>query len=236
MDYPKWCYVDNRYKKIPFIPEKKIDDEPYNKNLWERTFPKKKGLDISKLKLTNIGKYSVAKLNVTEHLKDLIVGMFNLVDKKDVKDITVTESNGGLGGLTIALAPIFKKINVVEIIKYHSDIIEHNVAQYGLSKKVKIINADYMDVMNDITQDIIISDPPWGGTDYNKHRTLRLHLNNIDITHIINELYDKKLFKMYVLVVPPNFDIKLFMEKIKSKSIFIQKYISLNVIFIFNYN
>jgi 16S rRNA G966 N2-methylase RsmD len=233
-DYPSWCYIDKRFKMVPFTSEQKIEDFPYQKNVWERTFPEKKGVDITKLRLTNIGRYSVAKLNVTLDLKSLISEIYNLVEKKSLKDLIITESNGGLGGLTITLAPLFKKINVVEIIPEHAEIIKHNISQYNLMKNVKIINDDYMNVMMELKQDIIISDPPWGGLDYHKQRYLRLGLNNIDITCVINKLYDKNLFKLFVLLVPHNFDIKHFMDKIKSKSIFIQKYQSLSVIFVLN--
>jgi 16S rRNA G966 N2-methylase RsmD len=233
-NYPSWCYINKNYKKIPFTPEKKIEELPYQKKLWDRTFPKKKGVDISKLKLSNIGRYSVTKLNVTEHLQMLIPQIYNLIEVKSPKDLVVTESNGGLGGMTIQIGQMFKKINVVEIIAEHAKIIKHNTDQYGLTKKVKIHTADYMDVMYELKQDIIISDPPWGGTNYYKIKALKLHLNNIDITCIINDLYDKNLFKLYVLITPTNFDIKHFTEKIKSDSIFIQKYDHLNVIFILN--
>jgi hypothetical protein len=233
-DYPPWCYINKKFKFVPFISEQKIEDFPYQKNIWERTFPEKKGVDLTKLRLTNIGRYSIAKLNVTNDLKSLISEIYNLVEKKPLKDLVITESNGGLGGLTITLAPLFKKVNTVEIIKEHAEIIKHNVSQYNLMKNVRILNADYMDVMLELKQDIIISDPPWGGLDYGNQRYLKLGLNNIDITCIINKLYDKKLFKLYVLLVPHNFDIKHFMDKIKSKSIFIQKYQSLSVIFVLN--
>jgi len=91
-----------------------------------------------------------------------------------------------------------------------------------LSKKVNVIESDYMNVMDTLKQDIIVSDPPWCVRDYMKYTRLRLHLNR------------KDKFKLYVLLVPYNYDIKFFIEKIKSPSIFIKKYSSLYVIFILN--
>ena len=120
------------------------------------------------------------------------------------------------------MAPLFKKINTVEIIPLHVEIIKHNVKEYKLSKKVNVIETDYMNVMDTLKQDIIGSDPPWCGRDYMKYTRLRLYLNNIDITCIINDLYRKDKFKLYVLLVPYNYDIKFFIEKIKSPSIFIK--------------
>jgi len=56
LDIPLWCYVNKNFKKILFIPEKKIDMLDYQEQLWAKTFPIKKGVDLSKLQLSNIGK------------------------------------------------------------------------------------------------------------------------------------------------------------------------------------
>jgi hypothetical protein len=37
---------------------------------------------------------------------------------------------------------------------------------------------------------------------------MRLGINNIDVTHIINELYKQKKFKVFILLCPRNFDIQ----------------------------
>lgn len=231
-----WCYINTKHKRLDFIPEKNIEELPYQPNLWARSFPIKKGVKLENLRLSNIGSYSVAKLNVTDDLMKMIPSIYNLLNgpKKNIKDLIITESNGGMGGLTIPMASIFKKINTVEIMPNHVDIIKHNINEYKLAKKVNVIEADYMNVMKTLKQDIIVSDPPWGGKDYMKYTKLRLSLNNIDITCIINDLYNNNIFKLYVLLVPYNFDIKFFIEKIKSASIFIKKYSSLYVIFILN--
>lgn len=235
-DFSSWCYINTKQKRVDFIPEQNIEELAYQSNLWSRSFPNKKGVKMENLRLSNIGSYSVAKLNVTNDLMEMIPKVYNLnnITKKNMKDLIVTESNGGMGGLTIPLAFIFKKINAIEIMPMHAEIIKHNVNEYKLSKKVTVIEADYMNVMHTLKQDIIVSDPPWGGKDYMKYAKLRLSLNNIDITCIINDLYTENKFKLYVLLVPYNFDIKLFIEKIKSSSIFIRKYSSLYVIFILN--
>lgn len=191
---------------------------------------------MENLRLSNVGRYIVCKLNVSENLVKMIPKIYGMIEgeKKAMKDLVVTESNGGLWVWLLQWHQYSKKINTVEIIPLHVEIIKHNVKEYKLSKKVNVIESDYMNVMNTLKQDIIVSDPPWCGRDYMKYTRLRLHLNNIDITCIINDLYRKDKFKLYVLLVPYNYDIKFFIEKIKSPSIFIKKYSSLYVIFILN--
>ena len=53
----------------------------------------------------------------------------------------------------------------------HVEIIKHNVKEYKLSKKVNVIESDYMNVMDTLKQDIIVSDPPWCDRDYMKYVT-----------------------------------------------------------------
>jgi hypothetical protein len=230
-----WCFINTKHKIIKFKPEAEIKDLEYNKELWERIFPGAPGVNLKNLKLTNIGKYSAAKIHVSDKivisLKLILKGWY---PKLKLKNTIITESNGGMGSLTIALAKCVKKVNVVEIIKEHIDIIKNNVSQYKLLPKVDIIHADYMDIAYKLKQDIIVADPPWGGTDYNKVSRIRLHLNNVDITCIINNLYIKNKFKIFILLVPYNFDIKMFIEKSISKSIFMHKYGGLYALFILN--
>jgi 16S rRNA G966 N2-methylase RsmD len=228
-----WCFVNSKHKILKFKPEKKIEPLDYDVKLWGRIFPTNTNVNPELLKLTNIGKYSAAKTHVT---KSLITTLNELLSawypSSNLKNMTITESNGGMGALTITLAKHSKKVNAVEIIKEHVDIIKNNTNQYKLSKKVNVVHADYMDVAYKLKQDIIVADPPWGGTDYNKISRIRLHLNNVDITCIINKLYEKNKFKIFVLLVPYNFDIKLFMEKSVCDTICIKKYGGLYGIFI----
>ena len=231
------CYINKKYKLMKFIPEKNIEKLPYDKKLWDRVFIPKKGVDIKELELTNIGKYSIAKKDVTEELPELIKSFYKIIPakyQKKIKDLIITESNGGLGGITIGVAPYFKQINTVEITKPHTEIIKHNLNIYGI-KNVKVINSDYMDVLFNLKQDIIIADPPWGGPQAKRIPNLRLGLNNVDIVCIINELYKKNAFQMFILVAPYNFALSHFTRNIESNTYMVKKYYAHYLIFVFNY-
>ena len=53
---------------------------------------------MENLRLSNVGRYSVCKLNVSENLVKMIPKIYGLIErkKKAMKDLIVTESNGGL--------------------------------------------------------------------------------------------------------------------------------------------
>ena len=71
--------------------------------------------------------------------------------------------------------------------------------------------------MNRLKQDVIVLDPPWGGTGYKTKNELDLKLNNICITQIINQLFDKNKCKLVILFIPFNYNIVDFKGNIKYK-------------------
>jgi hypothetical protein len=96
--YSSWCYINTKQKRVDFKPEKKLDELEYQHRLWSRSFPKKAGAIMENLRLSNVGRYSVCKLNVSENLVKMIPKIYGVIErkKKAMKDLIVTESNGGL--------------------------------------------------------------------------------------------------------------------------------------------
>lgn len=209
------CYINKTKKIIPYTPEKKVKFLKYDKKIWSEKFPEEKDIDYKKLQLTNIGLYSIATPYISKNLIlliDELISTYNL----DKDNITVTETNGGVGGFSIRLAKRYKYINIVEINKAHADIITNNLKVYNLENaNIKIFNDDYLNVLDKIDSDIIICDPPWGGTDVYEKNNILLGFNNINVSCIINELAKKRLFKFFILMTPFNFDLNKFNKSIK---------------------
>lgn len=232
---PDECFIDKRKKIVRYIPEKKVIYLKYDAPLWKRKFPSDiNNIDLDldslcKLKLTNIGSYSIATPEISNELIYFIHELYrtkimpNHEHPKKFEDLTITETHGGVGGFTLRLANAFKNVHTVEINPIHSSIIEHNLKIYNLySQGIKILSADYLDVMMDIENDVIISDPPWGGFSYAGKKSIKLGIDNINITYIINELWKRDKFKLFILMTPRNFDIQDFINSILSQDIIIR--------------
>ncbi len=218
------CFLDKKNGYVPFKPEKTMTMAKFNRSLWSRKFPQdmEKSFQLEKLMLTNIGIYSIATPQISQSLVDLIT---MLCDKfgLDNDNISITETNGGVGGFSIRLAQKFKHLNIVEINETHVKVIKNNLEVYGVDGKITIYNDDYLSLLYEIKNDVIICDPPWGGYDYGKKKTIDLGFNNINVICIINELLKKNLFKIFILMTPKNYNISYFILNINSKNILIHK-------------
>lgn len=220
------CYIDKSKRFVPFIPETDIKLEPFNENTWNRKFPRDLGdVALEKLKLTNIGIYSIATPLISKEMLDFVQELCALYNLPDRENMVVTETNGGLGGFSIRLASVFNALNIVEIIPQHAEIIKNNLEVYGFDKnrKIKIYNQDYLSVLSSIQSDIIICDPPWGGYNYAKQKSIKLGFNNVSITCIINFLLKNNRFKIFILMAPKNFDIQNFISMVDSDTILIRR-------------
>lgn len=218
------CYIDKNKTITKFIPETNPIESNVNYDVYERYFPKvSKNIDFTKLKMSNIGFYSMVKPEIAEKVCKIIIKLMNS------KNITVTDALGNMGGFTLTLAKYFSHINVCEIVKEHCHILENNIKIYGFQQKINLYCADYFDYMYDFEQEIILFDPPWGGTDYSCHKYLNLSINNVNIICVIKKLLDRA--KYILLIVPYNYnfsditilDTALIIKKIKkgNKPIFL---------------
>ena len=209
MDYDSDCYLDKSKKYDKFIPEEDIKYIDYDERLWHKKFWLKPRKDFSKLQLTNIGIYSIAQKETCQIIPFIINKYL------DIKDSVITETTGGLGGFSLCLVEKCKMLNIVEITPTHSQVIRNNLEIYDFDeRKYNIINDDYMNVMMELEQDVIVADLPWGGYAYRLSNKLNLGLNNINIVCIINKLIKLNKFKLFILLIPYNYDKNYFIEHI----------------------
>ena len=117
--------------------------------------------------------------------------------------------------MSICLINECKMLNIVEITPTHYEVIKNNLKVYNFDEsKYNIINDDYMNVMMNLEQDVIIADVPWGGYSYKLSNNINLGLNNVNIVCIINKLVKFNRFKLFILLIPYNYDKKYFENNI----------------------
>jgi len=177
---------------------------------------------IDKIRITDIGLYSITKKNEAFFITNLITKYFGETH------ITITDSTACCGGNTISflLHSQIEKVNSVEINDLHFDILKNNVELYKNHSKVELIKNNYLDVAHNLEQDVIFYDLPWGGKNYieKDEITLGLYTNNnffISLSSIVNQMKDKT--KLQVLKIPLNFAFTKFLREIEYTKIKIHK-------------
>ena len=169
------------------------------------TFNEKK-----KFKIDNVGLFSFTSAKIAEELCENIITLF-----PEKYPIHITDATASVGGNTIPFILIenFNLVNSIELDKIRFDMLKHNInIKKDLIKgNVHLYNDSYLNIKNNLKEDIIFIDPPWGGPDYYKQDTLRLFLDGIPLDKIINSLFTDKSRLKYVLIkTPKNFDINDF--------------------------
>ena len=211
----QWCIKYDMPIKKYYQQEEK---EPiiYNKFAeYLKYFPDRAGVNKSHLQMSDIGLYSITPHWEAKDTVELIRSNI----KGDLKNMTITEPNGGMGGNTILFSEAFKNVNVVEYSKLHCDILRNNLDVYGC-KNTTLYCWDYTDIMKKLTQDVIFMDPPWGGPAYKYIDKLTLHIGKYTVDEILNRVTTK----LAVIKAPFNFDIEYFKKHVtNTKSIKVQK-------------
>lgn len=208
------CYNDKNYKIKKFVPETKVTEIPMSLEIYKKYFPNQENIQFIKLRISNIGLYSIATPKLSKKITDIIKD-----DSSD--DIVITDALSNMGGMTLGFSKTFKSVNACEIIPLHCDILKNNLKVYK-RKNVSIFCDDYMNIMLNLEQDIIFFDPPWGGLDFKKKKQISLEINNVNICCIINLLLEKKSAKIIYLLTPYNFNL-MDLQDISCKSIKIHK-------------
>lgn len=186
----------------------------------DRIFPTVKGVDKSKLLITNVGMYSVSKVQGSEKLIHLIKKYFD-----NDTDITVTDATGNVGSDTINLALHFKNVNSIEMSIDQYPVLKHNIDTYKL-KNINAIHGDSLLVLPTLKQDIIYIDAPWGGVDYKNAATMNLYLGNKELAQIYSEY--NQYCKMMIFKVPKNYDFNNFIQESGIHKFICHTYINYN--------
>ncbi|AYV85729.1 MAG: putative RNA methylase [Satyrvirus sp.] len=220
MDYsdkPKYMYCinkNNNYKKI--ISLKKlifppIEEEKVNQLMIDDESIKYITFASSAQEITNIIMNSLTDFPCPFLQGDMevIVQKWNAKSlNKKMKYLVITDMTAGVGGNVINFAKYFKYINAIEIDQIRCNYLNKNIRLYGYDN-VNCYNQDSLDLLinnDDIIQDIIFFDPPWGGKDYKLFNNLRLMFGKYSVEDVCHLLFKRERNKMIVLKLPNNYD------------------------------
>jgi len=183
----------------------------------EELFPKRSGVDYSKLKLTPEGEYSITKRKdgdvLLQHMRKVL---------KTLKDKHITDLTGNVGGDTILFGLHFKKVDAVELNPENFEALQHNVHAFGLTN-VTLHQGDSTKLFN-WTTDVLYIDAPWGGPEYKQHAELDLYLGDRRVDEYVRDVLARDNRPAHVfLKVPRNYKFSRFenVEKFKIRGYYL---------------
>jgi len=189
--------MSNNIIKISFTCAKSIFDnlsiEKYNKLLF-----------------TEESIYSSSKIEGSKLLKNIIS------ENLSNKDITITDGTANIGTDSIFLSNYFNKINSVEISNINYNALANNVSVFDKTN-INTILGDIIIVIENLIQDVIYIDAPWGGRDYKKNDKMKLFLGDLEILDFYKKFRNKA--KLFIFKVPYNYDFDYLKTYINNKII-----------------
>lgn len=216
------------------LMDNNIDNDNKKNKIVSRLFPQLDGRDTGKLQIDDD---SIHYISIREHANQ-ITSIINEYLKKinlEINDIIITDATAGVGGNTISFGMNFEHVIAIELSEYRCNCLKNNLSMYDL-ENIKIINGDCINILNEIKNNIIFMDPPWGGRDYKNKKNLRLQLSNQPIEKVCNELFDKqrKNLKLIVLKLPTNYDTKNLYNVINSNELYLHNMNKMLIVVIYS--
>ena len=218
-------YADKKFIKIE---QEKFVNNIVSCNYVCFIFPRKVGVDTTKIKISNVGLYSVTSSKFNQKIIDII-----LQHNKNNKNITIMDCTAWVGGDTVGFGLVFDKVVSLEKDPVNYECLVNNINVYEL-ENVIALNFDFLErgfeIIDQNKPSILYFDPPWGGKDYYLQDKIELFLNDKNIKDIFNDIFNKFNFVDAIVVkAPSNYnidetsDIKIYDLKKFKVIVFIRK-------------
>jgi hypothetical protein len=166
----------------------------------EDLFPRKDGIDYSKLQTTEEGAYSITRRRDAERIIGILKSTF-----PNIKTLTITDATACIGGDTLNFANHFGHVHSIEVKDDNFKALTNNVEVYGF-ENITLHHADSTVLFNWNTH-VLYIDPPWGGKDYRKHQNLDLFISNKRIDIWLEEVLVRRNRPHYIILkLPVNYN------------------------------
>jgi hypothetical protein len=170
----------------------------------EDLFPLRQGIDLTKLKITKEGEYSITRRRDAERIRNVMVSVL-----KTPETMIITDATGCVGGDTIHFGFLFQQVFSIEKNIDNFLALANNVQVYDL-KNTFLYCGDSVEMYNWYT-DVLYVDPPWGGKEYRNKKDLDLWMSEKRLDVWLEDILLRKNRPKYIfLKLPVNYNFKRF--------------------------
>lgn len=193
-------YVSSGFKEIDFGSYKKLLPKNFS------FFPDRNDVKKNRILISDFSMRYISKPDMSQFITDKI--------KERLGDnIVITDAMANVGGNTINFVNSFKFVNAIEINKVSFDCLKNNVELYADKDNYKLYNANYLEMAEDLVQDVVFIDPPWGGSFYKYYSSLHIHFNSVSLSTLVSVLKTRYV----VLKLPFNMNLQRFLLDVNYK-------------------
>lgn len=193
-------YVSSGFKDIDFGSYKKLLPKNFS------FFPDKHDLKKNKILISDFSMRYISKPDMSSFITSKI-------KEKVGENIIITDAMANVGGNTINFVTHFKFVNAIEINKVSFDCLKNNIELYADTDNYKLYNANYLEIAEDLIQDVVFVDPPWGGSFYKYYTSIHIHFNSISLSTLVSVLKTRYV----VLKLPFNMNLQRFLLDVNYK-------------------
>lgn len=198
--YKKYIKYKTKYLRLVILQ----NGGSISQNNYKFIFPYKKGVKYDKLKMTEEGEYSITKRNDGIQILNI---MKNIIG--NLRNKTITDLTGNVGGDTILFGLNFKKVKSIEFNKENFKVLENNINVYNLNN-VELFEGDSTKIYNWMT-DILYIDPPWGGSNYRNSNNIDLFFGDYRLDDYIDFILKQSWKPKYIILkLPKNYNFDRF--------------------------
>lgn len=186
------------------------------KNIKKIVFPKIDDTKVQSLLIDNDSLMYITYPESAQEITNLIIKQ--LPETKNVKDCVITDITAGVGGNVLNFSLIFNYVNAIEIDKIRYEYLKNNIKIYNYLN-INCYHSDFTQLLfesDNLKQDIIFFDPPWGGRSYKSHEKIRLNINLLGIEDIVIKFFENNCASIIVIKLPKNYDFEYFNEKLNT--------------------
>ena len=159
---------------------------------------------LARLHITDVSVYSTTPYAESVQIDETLAEILSEMDLKP-SDLVATDATGNIGGDTVGLWRMgFHQVNSFEIDSTTCDILKDNLAVLGLPSN-HVMCQDYLSQMDQLQQDVVFIDAPWGGPDYREQTDLDITLSNVSVKTIARRLLGQGLTQVLMMKLPLNY-------------------------------
>ena len=189
---------------------------------WMQFFPSDPvpSSPTARLQITKSSRYMITRPRDAEEMSVQILKFCDRMHLGNASAFRVTDATAGCGGNSINLLKHFAHVTAVERDPVHFAVLKNNLSVYGFheGERLKLINADYTHIFDNLVQDIVILDCPWmndaTSTWYSRCKQLNLYLSDKPIATLVDELFRRSATRVIVVKSPQNFDLQTFVKQV----------------------